>query len=136
MTYLFSVHLLDCGAHRLRENIPLRSHINLATPQPYLTVSFTLILATISFILTLATASFTPQSTYKYRVPQCISPRRNCDPPNPSLASECAPPPRIGGGGGGTLCFTRSLAISHPELDHSLTLNLATPHPGLYSMPQ
>jgi hypothetical protein len=31
-----------------------------------------------------------PQSTYIYRVPQCISPRRNWDSPNPSPASECA----------------------------------------------
>ncbi len=30
-----------------------------------------------------------------------MSPRRNWDSPNPSLASECAPPPRTGGGGGG-----------------------------------
>ncbi len=28
-----------------------------------------------------------------------MSPRRNKDSPNPSLASECAPPPRPGGGG-------------------------------------
>jgi hypothetical protein len=28
-----------------------------------------------------------------------MSPRRNWDSPNPSLASECAPPPRTGGGG-------------------------------------
>jgi hypothetical protein len=33
------------------------------------------------------------QSTYLQRVPQCISPRWNWDSPNPSLASECAPPP-------------------------------------------
>jgi hypothetical protein len=32
--------------------------------------------------------------------PQCMSPRRNWDSPNPSLASECAPPPRTGRGGG------------------------------------
>jgi hypothetical protein len=30
-----------------------------------------------------------------------MSPRRNWDSPNPSLASECAPPPRTGGWGGG-----------------------------------
>ncbi len=34
--------------------------------------------------------------TYIWRVPQCISPRRNWYSPNPSLASECAPPPRGG----------------------------------------
>jgi hypothetical protein len=28
-----------------------------------------------------------------------MSPRRNWDSPNPSLASECAPPPEPGGGG-------------------------------------
>ncbi len=28
---------------------------------------------------------------------QCMSPRRNWDSPNPSLAGECAPPPRTGG---------------------------------------
>jgi hypothetical protein len=39
------------------------------------------------------------QSTYILRVPQCMSPRRNWDSPNPSLASECAPPPRTGGEG-------------------------------------
>ncbi len=37
--------------------------------------------------------------TYIQRVPQCISPRRNWDSPNPSLASECAPPPQNPGGG-------------------------------------
>jgi hypothetical protein len=31
-----------------------------------------------------------------------MSPSRNWDSPNPSLASECAPPPRTGGGGGST----------------------------------
>jgi hypothetical protein len=36
---------------------------------------------------------FYAQSTYIYRVPQCMSPRRNRDSPTPSLASECAPPP-------------------------------------------
>ncbi len=36
---------------------------------------------------------FMAQSTHIYRVPQCMSPRRNCDSPIPSLASECAPPP-------------------------------------------
>jgi hypothetical protein len=30
-----------------------------------------------------------------------MSPRRNWDSPNPSLAGECAPPPEPGGGGGG-----------------------------------
>jgi hypothetical protein len=30
-----------------------------------------------------------------------MSPRRNCDSPTPSLASECAPPPGTKGGGGG-----------------------------------
>ena len=29
-----------------------------------------------------------------------MSPRRNWDSPTPSLASECAPPPRTAGGGG------------------------------------
>ncbi len=32
-------------------------------------------------------------------VPQCMSPRRNCNSPKPSLASECAPFPRTGGWG-------------------------------------
>jgi hypothetical protein len=41
---------------------------------------------------------FKPQSTYIYRVPQCMSPRRNWDSPTPSLASECAPPPQAKGG--------------------------------------
>ncbi len=31
---------------------------------------------------------------------QCMSPRRNWDSPNPSLASECAPPPPEPGVGG------------------------------------
>ena len=31
------------------------------------------------------------KSTYIYRVPQCMSHRRNWDSPTPSLASECAP---------------------------------------------
>jgi hypothetical protein len=36
----------------------------------------------------------------KSTAPQSMSPRPNWDsPPNPSLASECAPPPRTGGGG-------------------------------------
>jgi hypothetical protein len=38
------------------------------------------------------------QSTYTYRVPQCMSARRNWDSPTPSPASECAPPdPKVGG---------------------------------------
>jgi hypothetical protein len=36
---------------------------------------------------------------YIYRVPQCMSPRRNWDSLNPSLPSECAPPPQNRGGG-------------------------------------
>ncbi len=35
-----------------------------------------------------------------YRVPQCMSPRRNWDSPNPSLASECSSPPGTKRGGG------------------------------------
>jgi hypothetical protein len=42
-----------------------------------------------------------PQSTYIYRAPQCMSPRRNWDSPNPFAASECAlpspPDQRVGG---------------------------------------
>ncbi len=38
-----------------------------------------------------------------YRAPQCMSPRRNWDSPNPSPTSECALPPGPKGGGGGTL---------------------------------
>ncbi len=41
--------------------------------------------------------------TYIYRVPQCMSPRRNCNSPTPSLASHCAPLPGTGGWGGGIL---------------------------------
>ncbi len=41
------------------------------------------------------------QSTYIYRVPQCMSPRRNWDSSIPSLASECAPSPEPRWGGGG-----------------------------------
>jgi hypothetical protein len=37
--------------------------------------------------------------TYIHRIPQCMSPRRNWDPP-PSPASECAPYPRKQKGGG------------------------------------
>ncbi len=33
-----------------------------------------------------------------------MSPRRNWDSPSPSLASECAPPPRAKGGGGTLAC--------------------------------
>ncbi len=40
-----------------------------------------------------------PQSTYIYRAPQCMSPRRNWDSPNPFAASECALPPGPKGGG-------------------------------------
>jgi hypothetical protein len=36
---------------------------------------------------------------YKYRVPQCMSPRWNWDSPTPSLASECSPPPGTNGSG-------------------------------------
>jgi hypothetical protein len=39
------------------------------------------------------------QSTYIYRAPQCMSPRRNWDSPNPFAASECALPPGPKGGG-------------------------------------
>jgi hypothetical protein len=38
-------------------------------------------------------------STYIYRVPQCMSPRRNWDSPTLSLASECVPPSGTKGGG-------------------------------------
>jgi hypothetical protein len=44
-------------------------------------------------------AQVNPQSTYIYRVPQCMSPRRNWDSPTPSLVSECASPPETKGGG-------------------------------------
>jgi hypothetical protein len=47
------------------------------------------------------------QSTYIYRVPQCMSPRRNWDSPTPSLASECAPPPGTKEGGGHTRLLVR-----------------------------
>ncbi len=43
---------------------------------------------------------YTTKCTYIYRVPQCMSPRRNWDSPTPSLASECAPSPGTKGGGG------------------------------------
>jgi hypothetical protein len=39
------------------------------------------------------------QSTYIYRAPQCLSPRRNWDSPTPLAASECALPPGPKGGG-------------------------------------
>jgi hypothetical protein len=42
-----------------------------------------------------------PQSTYIYRVPQCMSPRRYWDSPTPSLAIVCAPTPEPKGGGRG-----------------------------------
>jgi hypothetical protein len=43
-----------------------------------------------------------PQSTCKYGAPQCMSPRRHWDSPNPSPASECAlPPPGRAKGWGG-----------------------------------
>jgi hypothetical protein len=42
------------------------------------------------------------QSTYIFRVPKCMSPRRNWNSPTPSLASECAPPPEPKRGGGHT----------------------------------
>ncbi len=41
------------------------------------------------------------QSTYIKRVPQCMSPRWNCDSPTPSLANECAPSPGTKEGGAG-----------------------------------
>ncbi len=40
------------------------------------------------------------QSTYIFRVPQCVFPRRNWDSPTPCLASELFPSPRTKGGGG------------------------------------
>ena len=51
-----------------------------------------------------------------------MSPRRNWDSPNPSLASECAPPPRTKGGGAhspvgeglGEFQFRRSCVL-HPK---------------------
>ncbi len=39
------------------------------------------------------------QSTYIYRVPQCMSPRRLWDSPTPSLPSDCAPSPGTKGRG-------------------------------------
>ncbi len=44
-------------------------------------------------------AQLAPQSTYIYREPQCMSPRRNWDSPNPSPPTECALPPRTKGWG-------------------------------------
>ncbi len=44
----------------------------------------------------------TAQSTYIYRVPQYMSPRRNWDSPTPYLASACAPPTGTKEGGGHT----------------------------------
>ncbi len=41
---------------------------------------------------------------YIYRVPQCMSPRRNWDSPTPSHASECAPPRGTKGGVGTPAC--------------------------------
>jgi hypothetical protein len=41
---------------------------------------------------------------YTECLPQCMSPRRNWDSPNPSFASECAPPPGSKGGGGTLAC--------------------------------
>ncbi len=38
---------------------------------------------------------------YIHRVPQCMSPRRNCDSPTPSPASECVPSTGTKAGGGG-----------------------------------
>jgi hypothetical protein len=45
-------------------------------------------------------ASYLSQSTHIYRVPQCMSLRRNWDSPTPSFASECTPSPRNQRGGG------------------------------------
>ncbi len=39
-----------------------------------------------------------PQSTNIPRVPQCLSPRANWDPPPPSPARKCARPPEPKGG--------------------------------------
>jgi hypothetical protein len=46
---------------------------------------------------TLNPRDLSSQSTYKYRVPQCMSPRRNWDSPNP-LPQESVPPKPKGGG--------------------------------------
>ncbi len=40
----------------------------------------------------------------QYRVPQCLSPRRNWASPTPALASEYAPLPETKGGGGTLAC--------------------------------
>jgi hypothetical protein len=45
-----------------------------------------------------------------------MSPRRNWDSPNPSLASECAPPPEPGGGGWHTRLRVRGWGS--PNCDH------------------
>jgi hypothetical protein len=47
----------------------------------------------------MAEKSSPAQSTYIYRAPQCMSPRRNWDSPNPFAAGECALPPGPKGGG-------------------------------------
>ncbi len=46
-----------------------------------------------------AIVSLPPQSTYIYRAPQCMSPRRNWDSPTPLAAGECSLPPGPMGGG-------------------------------------
>ncbi len=48
-----------------------------------------------------STHPFYHESTYTPRVEQCLSPRPNRDPPTPSPASECSPPPGTKGGRGG-----------------------------------
>ncbi len=45
------------------------------------------------------------QSTYVYRVPQCMSLRQNWDSSTPFPSSDCAPPPGTWGGGVGTLAY-------------------------------
>jgi hypothetical protein len=50
-------------------------------------------------VLTANMRAVVSQSTYIYRVPQCMSPRWNWDSPTPLAASECALPPGPKGGG-------------------------------------
>ncbi len=77
-----------------------------------------------------------PQSTYIYRAPQCMSPRRNWDSPTPLAAGECSLPPGPKGGGAHSPAAKGIGESQFRRLEKKLsTLPTLCPHHMLNSAP-
>ncbi len=71
---------------------------------------------------TLYTVPGTSHKVLIYRAPQCMSPRRKWDSPNPSPASECALPPGPKGGGAHSPAAKGVKEFQFRRLEKSLAL--------------